>query len=476
MELFTTKISLKNDATFDAVWNIIKTWLIKSPHYQISSIDYNGESLYSRKYGSNEIKIIKCDISSDKVFALKFINPDKSNIWEIDCIFVETPEEKRISVALSCNTSGYKSNLPRIHKPHIIKKIIESGLCRTDGALAICDTPIYLKETDIALCTKIMRGEIKTPLPVVYLSLDDFNPNKYSADEKSLAIKLSGIAHVLVEPSKAFSKRLKISTDSHNPYHGYVGIYFPETSYKEIISFDDCYIKGVLDRTKASDTIRETVQQALLNHDKAIDYSWNSIQIAYHRKNYESASRTAADAKKECDEFITAFDEDIRKKDEKIADLQRQLDAKNAIIESFKAKTSAQSSITFNISNIREFYNGELNDLILHLLSATYKKSKDCMTTRQRELLELFLKGNSEVGVGKIILKDIEKALKEKSLVSRRSMLESCGFTVNKGAHDKIYFHDPKYSFTLANSPSEHRGDENMLSDIKKEIDIYKKI
>ena len=98
------------------------------------------------------------------------------------------------------------------------------------------------------------------------------------------------------------------------------------------------------------------------------------------------------------------------------------------------------------------------------------------MTTRQKELLELFLKGNSEIGIGKIVLKDIEKALKEKSLVSRRSMLENCGFTVTKGAHDKIYFHDPKYSFTLANSPSEHRGDENMLSDIKKQIDIYRKI
>lgn len=476
MELFTTKITLKNDSTFDAVWDIIKAWLIESPHYHISSIDYKGESLYTQKFGSNEIKIIRCDISSDKVFALKFINPDKSNIWEIDCIFVETLEEKRISVALSCNTSGYKRNLPRIHKPHIIKKFVESGLCCTDGALAICDTPIYLKETDIALCTKIMRGEIKTPLPVVYLSLDDFNPNKYSADEKSLAIKLSGIAHVLVEPSKDFSRRLQILTDSQNPYHGYVGIYFPESSYKEIISFDDSYIRGMLDRTKASDTIRETIQQALLNHDKTSDYSWNSIQIAYHRKNYESASQIATNAKKECDEFISAFDDDIRRKDDRIDDLQTQLDIKNAIIESFKAKTSTQSSLAFNATNIHEFYNGELNDLILHLLSSLYNKSKDSMTTRQKELLELFLKGNTQVGVGKELFKDIEKALKEKSLPSRRSMLQKCGFTLTKGDHDKVYFHDPKYSFTLANSPSEHRGDENMLSDIKKQIDIYRKI
>jgi hypothetical protein len=98
------------------------------------------------------------------------------------------------------------------------------------------------------------------------------------------------------------------------------------------------------------------------------------------------------------------------------------------------------------------------------------------MTTRQKELLELFLNSNSEIGTGREILKNIEEAIKEKSIKSRRAKLEKCGFTIIEGSHDKIYFHDPKYSFTLSNSPSEHRGDDNMLSDIKKKIDIYRKI
>lgn len=476
MELFTTKIKLKNNANSDVIWNILSSWLINSPHYNIKSIDYAGEEFFSQDYGNKTVQILKFNIFSDNIFALRFKNSDNLNIWTTDCIYIENSCEKRISIALSCHSSDYSSILPRIHKPHIIKKIMESGLCCTDDVLPISDTPIYLKETDDMLCSKIMQGLISTPLPVVYLSIDDFNPNKYSVDEKNLAIKLSGIAHVLVEPSKAFSKKVKTLTDANNPYNGYIGVYFSKSSYKEIISFEDFYDKGVLNRKKVANVIRSTVQQAVLNHDNTNDYSWSKLQIFYQRNKYESATQNALNARQECDEFIAAFDADISEKNEKIIELQRQLDTKNAIIESLKAKTDMHRSITFKTDEISEFYNGELNDLIFHFLSGIYKKSKDNMTQRQKELLELFLKDNNEVGVGKDLINEIEKALKEKSLKTRRAMLEKCGFTLEKGSHDKVYFHTPKYSFTLANSPSEHRGDNNMLSDIKKRIDIYKKI
>ena len=476
MEVFTTKIRLNDNVCLDDIWNIYQSWITESPHYSISSIDYDGEESFYRKFGEIEIKILNTTIASDTIFALQLINPDKTEIWTTDCIYIEGKDEKRISVTLSCHSSDYKKVLPRIHKPHIIKKLIQSGLCYTKGILPISDTPIYLQEKDTALCAKLMLGMIDTPLPVVYLSVDGFNPNKYSANERFLAQKLSGIAHVLVEPDKHFSKRIKTLTDSKNPYNGYVGIYFSKSLYKEIVSFEDCYVGGILDRTKMSDVIRATVQQALLNHDNTSDYSWSSIQVEYHRKRYESESQNALNAKRECDAFIDAFDANNNVKDEKIAELQRQLESKNAIIESLKIKSDMQNSISFKSNNICEFYNGELNDLIIHLLSGTYKKSKDNMTTRQKELLDLFLKSNSIVGYGQELIKEIEKALKEKSLPARRTKLEKCGFTVQKGSHDKVYFHDPKYIFTLANSPSEHRGDENMLSDIRKRIDIYRKI
>ena len=78
MELFTTKIALNNDATFDSVWHIIDTWLVQSPHNKIDSINYAGEDFYSQKFGEKEVKIIKCTISSDKIL----IYPNHENIFK----------------------------------------------------------------------------------------------------------------------------------------------------------------------------------------------------------------------------------------------------------------------------------------------------------------------------------------------------------------------------------------------------------
>ncbi len=476
MDVFTTKIKLNSKANADSIMKLLSSWLIDSPHYNIDSIDYNGEENFSKSFGDKTLQILSLAISTDSILALRFKNPEEHNVWITDCIYIENSSQKRISISLSCHSNDYSRILPRTNKPHIIKKIIESGLCETKDTLPISDEPIYLTKEDCELCSNIMNGLISTPLPVVYLSADDFNPEKYSADEKSLAIKLSGIAHVLAEPDKQFSKNLKTLTGSKNPYNGYIGLYFSNSLYREIISFEDFYVKGILDRKKVENAICRTVKQAVLNRDNTNDYSWNKLQIAYQRSKYESENQNAISARQECDDFIAAFDADIKEKDDKISDLQIQLEAKNSIIESLRAKNDIRKSIIFSTDEISEFYNGELNDLIIHLLSEIKRNSGNNMTYRQKELLDIFLKNNKEIGAGRELMKEIEKALKEKSLTSRRSMLAKCGFTLEKGSHDKAFFHTPKYSFTLANSPSEHRGDENMLSDIKRRIDIYKKI
>lgn len=77
--------------------------------------------------------------------------------------------------------------------------------------------------------------------------------------------------------------------------------------------------------------------------------------------------------------------------------------------------------------------------------------------------------------IGKNIFEQIDIALNEKSLEKRQRELEHLGFIMTDGTHDKAYFHDPKYSFTLAKTPSDHRTNDNTMSEIRKKLDIYKK-
>lgn len=95
--------------------------------------------------------------------------------------------------------------------------------------------------------------------------------------------------------------------------------------------------------------------------------------------------------------------------------------------------------------------------------------------TRPKELIEDFLACNDFKNIGRTLLGKIEEALKEKSVQKRNAELERLGFTLSEGPHDKAYFHKPEYSFTLAKTPSDSRSTKNIISDVKRNLDIYKK-
>lgn len=465
MDLFTTDIRLNCSANTDKVWNLLKTWLVESPKYEIDDIDYSGEDFFKQEYENCSVSILSFFDCNCRHFALHFELKQEDNSWITDCIYTEKCEKKNLTITLSCHTNDYSSDLPDYHKPHLIKQLIESGLCYNDGYFPISDVPVYLTNDNLEICADIINGCATTNLPIVYISYKDRSP----INSKKLARELSGIAHILVEPNKTFSKKLKDLTYSNNPYMGYVGIYFPNSTYHETVSTNK-----LIDKKEMTDIVKKTLQQAVLNHNPS-KTSWYNLQVMFHRKKYESAAQDMLNAEKERDEFISAFDGEIKEKDEKIRYLQEQLNKKSAIVESYEKGRGNKNSIDFGVEDIEEFYYGELNDLIISLLLQIQPKTLDA--SRQRELLDLFLFQNKLIGNGKRILEDIEKALKEKSTPAKLTKLKNCGFDIEEGgSHYKLIFHHPKYNFSLSSSPSDDRGSKNLLSDICKKIDIYKDI
>jgi len=62
--------------------------------------------------------------------------------------------------------------------------------------------------------------------PIVYVSASFYGG--YTLDVNRLANDLSGMAHVVVEPNRPFSLRLKLEANSENVYGGSIGIYWPD--------------------------------------------------------------------------------------------------------------------------------------------------------------------------------------------------------------------------------------------------------
>lgn len=470
--VFTTKLPLKKDIDYRTVFDVIKKWLMESPHYDIKEIKYDFEEELDISTSSNTaLKILNTSVKEDKVFAVRFENYEEKAIWRTDCVFIEKTHE--FLIQLSCESKSYTTKLPKLHKPHIIKLLFEQNMVAETGIYPITDKPILLAdENDIEKCAKIMLGESSTYLPVVYLSYNSFCSFNYAVDPEAIAIKLAGVAHVLVEPDIEFSKKVKQLSDGNNAYNGFIGVYFPGTKYRDYISYNEYLKDGFIDKKTIGDAVRYAVQQAALNHCNVDDWSWDKIVLENAKQRFLQQANVTSDTQREFDDYVAAFDVENERLKEKIESLTKQLDSKTAQLESYRTKGNQDVKIRLQCG-IQEFYADECYDFVLNVLSQA--KARLVAGTRSYEIIDNILCANNPCNHGKEIFRNIEQALREKSLTRRRKLLEDCGFKVEVGPHDKITFHDNKYMFTLSNSPSDYRNADNIYKEIMNLLDIYRK-
>ncbi len=473
MNLLKTKIRLKDEVTKDDVWSLIEEWLTKSPHYGIKSIEKDTQKTYSQDFGNYRLSILSDNLYGKDVFAARFENFEKDNTWKTDIIFTEGGA-KYLTLNLSCDANDFTKDLPSPHKPHIMKLLFDNEMCYQGGELPITDKPIFLAKKDVEKCAKIMSGEIETCLPVVYVSYDDFSGTGYDVDTGRLALKLAGMAHTVIEPDKDFSFKLKKISKDFNVYNGYVGVYYPETGYKETVSLKDFFVKGFLDKQKFMDTICDAVRMAMLNHTKSDDLTWDTLMAEFHRKNWQETAARYSDKQEELNAYHSTFDSENEQLKQQNEYLEKQLNSKIATIESLKQQNRDKDANIGLTCSLPIFYHAEIADFILNIL--TQCKDRIPEDTRAGEILNSILTENNVKGNCDVLLKKIEGALKEKSPETRRKLLEDCGFTVKHGPHDKLIFHNEKYQFTMSNSPSDYREGRNLYSDIKKAIENNKKL
>lgn len=473
MDLLFIKLKLKNEVQTDDVLDIIEDWLKGSPHYGIKKINYGGESEYNQSFNNSKISIVSQEIRGERIFACRFSHSDADQIWETDCIF--NNNDKCFIVRLSCVSTLYSSSLPKIHKPQIIKKLFELDIVDSTSFLQVIDRPIFLENTDesIEKCAKIMNGEIKTELPVVYISYDTYLHDHYYVDPSLLAIKLSGQAHVLVEPCKEFAKSLKDKTSGRNTYFGFLGIYFPGVAFPITISPYSYISERGIDKIKLTESIRITVQQATLNHYSTNEYTWEKLLLEINKKKFLEQKGIAEDSSRELEKYINSFDQENKKLDEEVKRLRLELDMQSRQLETYKRRYEETGSIMLRTDYSEQFYPNEYYDFIVNILELANKKISD--DNRGKEIITMLLSNNTSTNTCRDYMNSIKNALFEKSTEKRRNLLERCGFIVEKGSHDKLVFYNPKYTFSLSNSPSDHRESENLFSDISKRIDITRK-
>lgn len=286
----------------------------------------------------------------------------------------------------------------------------------------------------------------------------------YITDPEHLAPELAGMAHVVVEPNRAFSLRLKLEVDSENVYGGTIGIYWPDGGGRRSFFLGQEFESPA----QVGQAILSEVQVALTNRRGLDTCTWASLQ--------EAASRQAilalrASGSQEIDKYIETFDEEQAAKALRLEAAEKEITRLRTELRIYEARLAANTGALLRSGKEDDLYTGEVLAIVReavedamtrvpadsrrqHVLSAVLEanpKDEDCAAS-MRERLKNLLRGSRGVD-GKV-----------------RRGLEEMGFSISeKGKHYKLIFQtDDRYTFTLPKSGSDNRGGLNAASDIGK--------
>lgn len=469
MILLCTKLPIKDEFTKFDCFELYKEWVTKSQHYSFGEINYSLDSYedYEKKDQNATFTIKNYKDSEKDIFACRLEIKSEDSIWSTVCVFLQESGKKNIFVELNCNRLDYNSKLPQAHKPYIVKNIIEKEICKSDSDIVISDKPNYVCKEDIDLCASIMNGSSHNSLPVVYLSLE--KKSQWTINPEILAKELSGLAHVFVEKDKDLSWKLKEKTNSRNAHSGYIGIYFPQSTSKQVLCLD--YYNG--DNNLLYDNVVDSVWKALSNRQEAAELNWNQIQTMQLK---QKMSKTANE---ELMEYITTFDVENKRLQEQVQALNKDnYELKYQLFELREAAKINRKKDAFYLPGKEEvLYSSERNDLLYSILSQT----KGCFKEGSRGyvLIESMLEANPKIGECEQIINNIKGIFKNGETLNSadKSKLYESGFIIQEdGTHYKLKFHDDRYIFPVSKTPSDHRGGKNLCSDISNMINIEKKI
>jgi hypothetical protein len=197
--------------------------------------DLGRDTAHVRAPNGEELRLR--ELSTDGVLeAIGFRHeyPDaEGRLWRTEAVLrraVSTSAQDLVRLRTECvaREPGVRLDFPR--KPYLVKMILQDGWGGNDGHLLISDKPLWLADDEAGRETAkaVTIGQASQYLPVIYVSAAGTSEWLLSPDQTNkLAFDLGGIAHVVVEPNRAFSFNLRDLTDGRNVFGGTLGIAVP---------------------------------------------------------------------------------------------------------------------------------------------------------------------------------------------------------------------------------------------------------
>jgi len=329
-----------------------------------------------------------------------------------------------------------------------------------DGDLEVQDSPYYLKDSEIDFAAHLINGSSELDLPIIYVSSG--GNNEPFVDPEKLARWFAGMAHVIVEPNRAFSFRLMQEVSHRNAYGGAVGIYWPHSGGREILlpstyAFNSFYLER-----DTSDYLRNGLNK--LRPPRVC--TWGYLKEVSARRRIEELRGKGST---EIDAYIQAFDKELEAKTEELEAANREIYRLNAQLQvANRANSTAAGDPVLVKGSISEFYENEYKELLLSILTKAFDNIPT--DSRRRHILEDVLSVNTLDDSIDSKCAEIKAQLKGyRTMTSEiRRFLEGLGFEVTgDGKHYKaVFMGDNRYSVSIPKTSSDHRAGMNLASEI----------
>lgn len=445
-------------------------WLDGSPHHPWSEADIDwavpeGTARYEKD--GQVVEVARAEAADHRWGGLRhtYVEEEEEREWSAAIVGHEGEEGLRVSVRVECNLLAPGPDLPEPNKPYIVRQIFEQLGGGRDGGLPIGDEPINLEEDEVDRAVNYIEGETQNDLPVVYVSAGwDGTP---VVDPVELSEWLSGMAHVMVEPSRSFSIALAGKVNRANAYGGAVGVYWP----RGVAPHDRFLPRDYASAHQMQQAVASEIRSALTQIQPSSECTWSHLQDMASQAMIEKL-REETDSE-DVEEYAEMFDAQIEAKDEKIEELKSERYRLRSRLQALDAARggAAQGEI-LSPGEEQEYYPGELQDAVLQTLELGKSNLRE--EGRRRHIIDDLLEVNESTGHEEAFTNRLKASLSTMTDFGsdERSTLRDLGFTVNEeGKHVQAIFQgDDRYTITIPKTASDHRAGQNTVSEIRKKL------
>lgn len=469
MLVYSSEFPILISKNVEDIFNVFLKWVNGSQHYPFyeeNDIILPDNDIYFIEKNGYHLELAHITMDHEEYCGMKFqFTEDEKLEWTTEVTAYKNNSSHWITAKIFCDLLEPSAELPVPKKPYIIKLLFSELGGGDDGVFTASDRPIYLKDNDedIELASSIVNGTIKCSLPIIYISLGFDGHSEFKC--RQLAHHTSGMAHVLIEPSRKFSVKLSALTASQNCYGGAACIYWPNGTERQVKILPRRYPSIKIAQNDIVDRIKNSVKYSKTRNG----VNWSKIKELL--SNYK-----LSELKKSGDQNLTNY---MSSFDELNGSLKDQLEQANARIQTlennillFQHALAQKSDISVSMGKEKEFYPGEFKDAILVALKKSLPQIGD--DTRLMFLVKDVIVANEISDSPDKIESAVRNALEKSAKfgVKERAALENMGFSVyDDGRHIKVvYYGDPRFTFSISRTASDHRSGKNAVSDICKKI------